>query len=290
MTFQTLYGGELFCMPDTFGERHALQAWGTCNTSTQQYSIGQPKTVPQVHQRSAAPLWRAPLLQLVRCSARDGRPVLHAGGAEADQQRAEECDERQRVGLQPAAPGSSCPFARGAPDRQTVLSSDLGLARLNRHSSASLARPRCNAQCCSRPMMRSVPSWRGGCCRWTGPLSACLVTTLVVSRGCGAGGSAPTLIPGGTAVRGGEDGAMGYFAPGHVEKAAATGAACDSTSYWCLKWGMARKARKPTSLLKSLRLQFIFLFLPQRKDGQPDLPVDGASSIHTRPHASVRPW
>ena len=203
MTFQTLYGGELFCMPDTFGERHALQAWGTCNTSTQQYSIGQPKTVPQVHQRSAAPLWRAPLLQLVRCSARDGRPVLHAGGAEADQQRAEECDERQRVGLQPAAPGSSCPFARGAPDRQTVLSSDLGLARLNRHSSASLARPRCNAQCCSRPMMRSVPSWRGGCCRWTGPLSACLVTTLVVSRGCGAGGSAPTLIPGGTTVRGG---------------------------------------------------------------------------------------
>jgi hypothetical protein len=48
MTFQTLYGGELFCMPDAFGDRHALRAWGTCNTNTEQYSIGQPKTVPQV--------------------------------------------------------------------------------------------------------------------------------------------------------------------------------------------------------------------------------------------------
>ena len=48
MTFQTLYGGELFCMPDAFGDRHALRAWGTCNTDTEQYSIGQPKTVPQV--------------------------------------------------------------------------------------------------------------------------------------------------------------------------------------------------------------------------------------------------
>ena len=48
MTFQTLYGGELFCMPEAFGDRHALRAWGTCNTDTEQYSIGQPKTVPQV--------------------------------------------------------------------------------------------------------------------------------------------------------------------------------------------------------------------------------------------------
>ena len=48
MTFQTLYGGELFCMPDAFGDRHALRAWGTCDTDTEQYSIGQPKTVPQV--------------------------------------------------------------------------------------------------------------------------------------------------------------------------------------------------------------------------------------------------
>jgi len=48
MTFQTLSGGELFCMPAIFGDRHALQAWGTCNNKTEKYLIGQPKSLPQV--------------------------------------------------------------------------------------------------------------------------------------------------------------------------------------------------------------------------------------------------
>ena len=59
MTFQTLFGGELFCMPDNFGERHALRAWGTCNSTTEQYSIGQPK-VPQVRFRAVVAVVQRP--------------------------------------------------------------------------------------------------------------------------------------------------------------------------------------------------------------------------------------
>lgn len=39
--------GQLYCMPAIFGERHALQAWGSCDNKTEQYSIGQPKPMPQ---------------------------------------------------------------------------------------------------------------------------------------------------------------------------------------------------------------------------------------------------
>eukprot|EP00293_Proteomonas_sulcata_P007155 CAMPEP_0184303988 /NCGR_PEP_ID=MMETSP1049-20130417/13623_1 /TAXON_ID=77928 /ORGANISM="Proteomonas sulcata, Strain CCMP704" /LENGTH=58 /DNA_ID=CAMNT_0026615703 /DNA_START=51 /DNA_END=223 /DNA_ORIENTATION=- len=38
---------QLFCMPDNFGERHALLAWGTCDAKTLQYSIGNEKQVPK---------------------------------------------------------------------------------------------------------------------------------------------------------------------------------------------------------------------------------------------------
>eukprot|EP00288_Rhodomonas_lens_P012115 CAMPEP_0177749868 /NCGR_PEP_ID=MMETSP0484_2-20121128/32719_1 /TAXON_ID=354590 /ORGANISM="Rhodomonas lens, Strain RHODO" /LENGTH=85 /DNA_ID=CAMNT_0019264887 /DNA_START=125 /DNA_END=382 /DNA_ORIENTATION=- len=31
---------QLFCMPEKFGERHALESWGSCDTKTLQYSIG----------------------------------------------------------------------------------------------------------------------------------------------------------------------------------------------------------------------------------------------------------
>jgi hypothetical protein len=55
MPFGALFSGDLYCMPSSFGDRHALQAWGTCNPATEQYSIGQPKAVPQVCALPAAP-------------------------------------------------------------------------------------------------------------------------------------------------------------------------------------------------------------------------------------------
>mmetsp|Transcript_20948 Transcript_20948/g.42565 ORF Transcript_20948/g.42565 Transcript_20948/m.42565 type:complete len:86 (+) Transcript_20948:272-529(+) len=38
---------QLFCMPERFGERHALEAWGTCDDKTLEYSIG-PATTSQL--------------------------------------------------------------------------------------------------------------------------------------------------------------------------------------------------------------------------------------------------
>ena len=40
---------DLFCMPGHFGERHALQAWGTCDPKSDEYTIGDStKPIPQV--------------------------------------------------------------------------------------------------------------------------------------------------------------------------------------------------------------------------------------------------
>ena len=71
MTFSTLFGGELFCMPQVFGERHALQAWGTCNTSTDKYAIGRPKAMPQVPPSRASSLSPPSCLACLRSPAAD---------------------------------------------------------------------------------------------------------------------------------------------------------------------------------------------------------------------------
>lgn len=71
MTFSTLFGGELFCMPQVFGERHALQAWGTCNTSTDKYAIGRPKAMPQVLPTRASTLSPPSCLACLRSAAAD---------------------------------------------------------------------------------------------------------------------------------------------------------------------------------------------------------------------------
>ena len=77
MTFSTLFGGELFCMPQVFGERHALQAWGTCNTSTDKYAIGRPKAMPQVLPTRASTLSPPSCLACLRsAAARLGNAVL----------------------------------------------------------------------------------------------------------------------------------------------------------------------------------------------------------------------
>ena len=110
MPFGTLFSGDLYCMPSSFGDRHALQAWGTCNSSTEQYSIGQPKSVPQVRiggvkgkeqGRSGKRAHR--VLESIRSHLLTLSSVSVAGITKADQEGAQERDVGQWMGVQPAA-------------------------------------------------------------------------------------------------------------------------------------------------------------------------------------------